>query len=159
MRTIALSVALALMSAAGIPQTPAAPDLVVSREWLASHLNDPAVAIIATGEIAGFNKKHITGARFLAHEDTMDANHRLLEPAELSKAPQAVGVTAIVTVAEPPAARSPTLQLTLCWAVQVPDPPPEFVKLTLVTTNAASTVSVTVVAVVSVPPELVTVIV
>ena len=86
MRTIALPVALAWLSVAGIPQATAAPDLVVSREWLASHLSDPAVVVIATGQVASFNAKHIAGARFLAHEDTMDATHRLLEPAELSKA-------------------------------------------------------------------------
>jgi thiosulfate/3-mercaptopyruvate sulfurtransferase len=63
-----------------------APDYVVSTEWLAGKLNDPAVVVIATGEQSLFDRGHIPGARFVGHEATMNAEHRLLAADALAAA-------------------------------------------------------------------------
>jgi thiosulfate/3-mercaptopyruvate sulfurtransferase len=42
------------------------PEILVSTEWLASHLNDPKVIVLQAGEERGsYEKEHIPGARFL----------------------------------------------------------------------------------------------
>jgi thiosulfate/3-mercaptopyruvate sulfurtransferase len=41
------------------------PDLLVSTEWLASRLQDPAVVVVHVGTQANFNAGHIPGARFV----------------------------------------------------------------------------------------------
>lgn len=46
------------------------PELLVSSQWLAGHLNDPKVIILHVAEDrAGYDKQHIPGARFLAFRD------------------------------------------------------------------------------------------
>ena len=52
--------------------------LLVSTEWLATHLEDPAVRIIATGDEGRYDRGHIPGARFLEHMDTLGNGHHLL---------------------------------------------------------------------------------
>ncbi len=67
--------------------------LVVSPDWLAAHLNDARVRIIATGERDQFAKSHIPGARFIGHEDTMTGDHHLLPPETLATALARAGAT------------------------------------------------------------------
>jgi thiosulfate/3-mercaptopyruvate sulfurtransferase len=60
------------------------PEMVVSPGWLSRHLKDPLVRVIATGDRAPFDRGHVPGARFVAHEDTIGADHRLLAPDTLA---------------------------------------------------------------------------
>ena len=69
--------------AAALPATAAPP--LVSTAWLAQHLNDPQVRVIATGNEGRFARGHIPGARFLEHMDTLGGGgHRLLPPEKLA---------------------------------------------------------------------------
>ena len=54
------------------------PGLLVSTDWLAQHLDDPIVRVIATGDEGRYARGHIPGARFLEHMDTLGPGHRLL---------------------------------------------------------------------------------
>ena len=68
--------------AVALPASAAPP--LVSTEWLAQHLRDPQVRVIATGDQGRFNRGHIPGARFLEHMDTLGGGgHRLLAPGAL----------------------------------------------------------------------------
>jgi len=80
------SLTLALTLVATLTQTPATgrPGMVASLDWVAAHLRDPNVAIIATGEPQDYIAEHIPGARYLGHGETLDANHRLLGPEALA---------------------------------------------------------------------------
>src|SRR5262249_11136103 len=49
--------------------------LLVSTEWLAGHLEDPTVRVIATGDEGRYDRGHIPGARFLEHMDTLGNGH------------------------------------------------------------------------------------
>jgi len=84
--------------AAVVPAS-AAP-LLVSTDWLAQHVNDPQVRVIATGERGRFDRGHIPGARFLEHMDTLGGGHRLLPPdtlaAVLAKAGAADGTHVVL---------------------------------------------------------------
>jgi thiosulfate/3-mercaptopyruvate sulfurtransferase len=64
---------------------------VVSTEWLQSHLNDPAVRVIVTGDQGLYDKAHIPGARFIDHMATLGDGHRLLPPDALAAALAKVG--------------------------------------------------------------------
>jgi thiosulfate/3-mercaptopyruvate sulfurtransferase len=64
---------------------------VVSTEWLQSHLKDPAVRVIVTGDQALYDKAHIPGARFIDHMGTLGDGHRLLPPDALAAALAKVG--------------------------------------------------------------------
>jgi len=79
--------------------------MLVSTDWLAKHLQDPTVRIVATGDEGRYDRGHIPGARFLEHMDTLGENHRLLasEPlaAVLAKAGAADG-TRIVLYGDSP---------------------------------------------------------
>src|SRR5262245_10613641 len=81
------------------------PGMLVSTDWLAKHLQDPTVRIVATGDEGRYDRGHIPGARFLEHMDTLGENHRLLasEPlaAVLAKAGAADG-TRIVLYGDSP---------------------------------------------------------
>jgi len=70
--------------AAALPATAAPP--LVSTAWLAQHLNDPQVRVIATGDEGRFARGHIPGARFLEHMDTLGGGggHHLLPPEKLA---------------------------------------------------------------------------
>jgi thiosulfate/3-mercaptopyruvate sulfurtransferase len=80
--------------------TPAQPGMLVSTDWLAKHLDDPRVRVIATGDEGRYDRGHIPGARFLEHMDTLGANHRLLQPealaAVLAKAGAADGTRVVL---------------------------------------------------------------
>lgn len=65
------------------PQTPG---MVVSTAWLAEHLADANVAVIATGDRAAYDRAHIPGARFIDHTATLDGSHKLLAPDALAAA-------------------------------------------------------------------------
>jgi thiosulfate/3-mercaptopyruvate sulfurtransferase len=77
-----------------IPFTPRAqnttdPGMVVSLSWLRSHLDDKSVVVITTGSRAVYDRGHIPGARFIAHDDTIRMTggaHYLLDPAALAPA-------------------------------------------------------------------------
>ncbi len=75
---------LALLAATTVAPT-------VSTDWLASHLNDPQVRIIATGTQEAFDSAHIPGARYIDHMATVGDDHRLLAPDALVKALAKVG--------------------------------------------------------------------
>ena len=55
------------------------PEMLVSTEWLASHLNDPKVVVLQAGEDrGGYNKEHIPGARFLDDNDYTTGHQGLM---------------------------------------------------------------------------------
>lgn len=66
------------------PASPIGP--IVSTEWLQRHLDDATVRVIATGDRAQYERAHIPGARFIGHEGTLGAGHRLLPPDALAAA-------------------------------------------------------------------------
>jgi thiosulfate/3-mercaptopyruvate sulfurtransferase len=77
-------------------QTAPPADLRVSTAWLAQHLSDPTVRIVATGSRAEFNKAHIPGARFVEHDDTLDmtgGRHQIKPPPALVPVLTAAGIT------------------------------------------------------------------
>jgi len=71
---------LALLAATSVEPT-------VSTAWLASHLNDPQVRVIATGNKQAFDSAHIPGARYINHMDTLGGGdtHHMLPPDALAK--------------------------------------------------------------------------
>ena len=71
----------------------AEPGMLVSTDWLAKHLDDPQVRVIATGDEGRYERGHIPGARFLEHMDTLGANHRLLELGALAAVLAKAGAT------------------------------------------------------------------
>jgi len=70
--------------AAQSPASTSDPDLLVSTDWLAQHLADPSVRVIATGDEGRYNRGHIPGARFLEHMDTLGPGHHLLPATALA---------------------------------------------------------------------------
>src|SRR6266536_594290 len=70
---------LALLAATSVEPT-------VSTAWLASHLSDPQVRIISTGNKEAFDAAHISGARYIDHMETVGDDHRLKAPDALAKA-------------------------------------------------------------------------
>jgi thiosulfate/3-mercaptopyruvate sulfurtransferase len=87
--TIATLLAAPTVRAADAPN----PGPLVSTEWLAAHLNDPAVHVIATGDEGRYNRGHIPGARFLEHMDTLGSGHTLAAPAALAAVLAKAGAT------------------------------------------------------------------
>lgn len=71
--------------------TPAAhPEMLVSTEWLAAHLNDPKVVVLQAGgsDRGDYEKQHIPGARYLSSADFTTGHQGLmveLPPAEKLK--------------------------------------------------------------------------
>jgi thiosulfate/3-mercaptopyruvate sulfurtransferase len=58
---------------------------IVSIDWLAQHLNNPGVVVIATDDTPQYDAGHIPTARFVGHDQTLDhAGHRLLPTAQLA---------------------------------------------------------------------------
>lgn len=63
------------------------PEMIVSAQWLAEHLNDPKVVVLHVGEKRSeYESGHIPGARFLALEDFIDGDEAELPPVEKLKA-------------------------------------------------------------------------
>ena len=55
------------------------PEMLVSTDWLASHLNDPKVVVLQAGEDrGGYDKEHIPGARFLNDNDYTTGHQGLM---------------------------------------------------------------------------------
>src|SRR5437016_8393419 len=55
------------------------PEMLVSTEWLASHLNDPKVIVVQAGNDGrDYDKEHIPGARFLSSQDFTTGNEGLM---------------------------------------------------------------------------------
>jgi len=73
-------------------QSPA-PGALVTTTWLAGHLADPGVVIISSDEPTTFAAGHIPGARAISHMQTIDADHRLLPPAQLAAVLADAGAT------------------------------------------------------------------
>ena len=70
LRLFALGTIATLLTAASgavAAQSPAAPDpgRIVSTAWVAQHLNDPSVRVIATGNEGRYELGHIPGARHI----------------------------------------------------------------------------------------------
>jgi thiosulfate/3-mercaptopyruvate sulfurtransferase len=66
---------------------------IVSTAWLQSHLTDPQVRVVFTGDRGVYDRGHIPGARFIDHMDTLGMqmagaamDHRMLPLPELAKA-------------------------------------------------------------------------
>jgi thiosulfate/3-mercaptopyruvate sulfurtransferase len=55
------------------------PEMLVSTEWLAAHLNDPKVVVLQEGDDRGeYEKEHILGARFLRDDDFTTGHQGLM---------------------------------------------------------------------------------
>jgi thiosulfate/3-mercaptopyruvate sulfurtransferase len=67
LRAVALLVGLASLATA--QRLPNRDSLVVSSAWLASHLADPSLVILAVGDRADYDKAHIPGARAVSLDD------------------------------------------------------------------------------------------
>lgn len=62
------------------------PEMVVSAQWLADHLNDPKVVVLHVGDKRSeFEHGHIPGARFLATDDFVDGQMAELPPPDKLK--------------------------------------------------------------------------
>jgi thiosulfate/3-mercaptopyruvate sulfurtransferase len=67
---------------------------MVSTAWLQSHLSDPQVRVVYTGDRGAYERAHIPGARFIDHMDTLSGqmsaggsmDHHMLPIPELAKA-------------------------------------------------------------------------
>ncbi len=73
------------------------PELVVSTQWLADHLNDPKLVIVHIGHDEGdYRASHIPGARFLLMDKFVDHHTppqvELLPPDQLKKNLQEIGI-------------------------------------------------------------------
>ncbi len=66
---------------------------MVSTAWLQSHLTDPQVRVVYTGDRGAYERGHIPGARFIDHMDTLSGqmngggamDHHMLPLPELAK--------------------------------------------------------------------------
>jgi thiosulfate/3-mercaptopyruvate sulfurtransferase len=86
-------IALAVVAAGGGvrgAQLPVA-GMVVSIEWLAARVADPAVVVISSDTREAYGRGHVPGARVLEHELTLGGDHRLLPPAALAAAFERAG--------------------------------------------------------------------
>ena len=55
------------------------PEMLVSTDWLASHVNDPKVVVLQAGSERGdYEKEHIPGARFLSADDFTTGHQGLM---------------------------------------------------------------------------------
>lgn len=74
------------------------PEILVSTEWLADHLNDPKVVVLQAGSDRGsYERGHIPGARFLSSADFTTGHQGLMvelpTPEELQQTFQDLGVS------------------------------------------------------------------
>ena len=81
----------------GSSASAAHPELVVSTQWLADHLNDPKLVIVHIGHDEGeYRASHIPGARFLLMDKFVDHHTppevELLPPDQLKNNLQAIGI-------------------------------------------------------------------
>ena len=95
--TITFFVLLFLCSGFAAADTAAHPELLVSSDWLASHLNDSKVVVLQVGhDRSDYEKEHIPGARFLDIDEHSDrsnpAPHMLPSAAAFGEAMERLGV-------------------------------------------------------------------
>ncbi|HWX54552.1 MAG TPA: rhodanese-like domain-containing protein [Verrucomicrobiae bacterium] len=87
----------ALIAASVAPAQAAHPEMVVSTEWLAQHLNDPRVVVLHVGSKPDYDAGHIRGARLLTAEDFIDGQSpletELRSPEQLKDAFEKLGVS------------------------------------------------------------------
>ena len=77
--TITFFVLLFLCSGFAAADTAAHPELLVSSDWLASHLNDSKVVVLQVGhDRSDYEKEHIPGARFLSSNDFTTGHQGLM---------------------------------------------------------------------------------
>src|SRR5579859_4153070 len=75
--------------AAGAAREP----MLVTVDWLADHLNDPALVLLQIGDKSDFDKGHIPGAQFLEYESiSTPHNHGVTLMLELPPVEQLVSV-------------------------------------------------------------------
>lgn len=78
---------------AAAQQTPASGGLV-STAWLAEHLADPSIRVLATGSRQSYDRGHIPGAAFVEHDDTLDmtaGRHQIKSPEALARLLESAG--------------------------------------------------------------------
>ena len=68
----------ALLAAPKSTSSDSAQPMIVSGDWLATHLNDPSLVILEVGEEDGYKHSHIPGAQFLDYD-------RISTPMEMGK--------------------------------------------------------------------------
>jgi thiosulfate/3-mercaptopyruvate sulfurtransferase len=98
MFSLMLSGAMLSGAMACFAQQAAHPEMLVSTEWLAAHLNDPGVVVVQIGEERkDYDQGHIPGTRFLSTSDVMvdrDGKKYELPPVErLVKALESLGIS------------------------------------------------------------------
>ena len=78
--TIACSSLISLCVVPCFAATEAAhPEMLVSTEWLAAHLNDPKVVVLQEGDDRGeYEKEHVPGTRFLKDDDFTTGHQGLM---------------------------------------------------------------------------------
>jgi thiosulfate/3-mercaptopyruvate sulfurtransferase len=103
-RSVFFAVLLSTLGRFAASHTPAAPpagavhpELVVSTQWLADHLNDPKLVIVHIGHDEGeYRAAHIPGARFLLMDKFVDHHTppevELLPPDQLKKNLEEIGI-------------------------------------------------------------------
>jgi thiosulfate/3-mercaptopyruvate sulfurtransferase len=98
-RYLAASAVLFIVFTSSAPASPSQgtvhPEMIVSAQWLAEHLNDPKVVVLHVGEKRSeYDGGHIPGARFLALEDFIEGEDaELPSPEKLKAAFEKVGVS------------------------------------------------------------------
>jgi thiosulfate/3-mercaptopyruvate sulfurtransferase len=98
-RYLAASAVLFIVFRSSAPASPSQgtvhPEMIVSAQWLAEHLNDPKVVVLHVGEKRSeYDGGHIPGARFLALEDFIEGEDaELPSPEKLKAAFEKVGVS------------------------------------------------------------------
>jgi thiosulfate/3-mercaptopyruvate sulfurtransferase len=94
-----LALLLLFASYACVAQTaPAHPEMVVSTQWLADHLNSPNVVVLHVAEKkSDYDAGHIPGARYLGFDDFMDVHspkmYELPSPEKLKAVFEKLGVS------------------------------------------------------------------
>jgi thiosulfate/3-mercaptopyruvate sulfurtransferase len=86
------------LAAAACAAAATRPDMLVSTDWLAQHLNDPKLVILhVSGSRTAYDAGHIPGARFIAQSDMVVTRdgvpNELPETAALTKILEAAGVS------------------------------------------------------------------
>jgi len=95
---LAISLAIAIAWAADAEY--ARPELLAETDWLAQHLNDPAIRIVDMRSEQAYRKSHIPGAVNLGWQTLKDANNELyvVPPEEFARLMSRLGVSTRTTV-------------------------------------------------------------